>query len=56
MNKRLRELVRLKEEIRISNQMLDEYDVYSSGGADFLNESDEISAAEEGFMQGYLSV
>lgn len=31
-----------------------ELDIYSDGGADELEEDDEISAAECGFMRGYL--
>ncbi len=33
-----------------------EIDIYSDGGADELEEDDEISAAECGFMRGYLEI
>jgi hypothetical protein len=56
MNKRLRELLRLKEQIRESEEMIEEFDVYSEQGINCLVDSDGMSPAEQGFMQGYLEV
>ena len=33
---------------------VDEEDIYSAEGLDFLVEDDEISGSEESFMKGYL--
>ena len=54
MNKRLRELIRLREQIQLSEQLFDDFDVYSHEGIDTLHESDAINSAEEGFMMGYM--
>lgn len=55
MNKRLREFLRLKDQMRTSEEMIDEYDVYSERGILTLQEYDEINPAEEGFMLGYMA-
>lgn len=55
MNKQLREFLRLKDQMRTAEEMVDEYDVYSETGISTLQEYDEINPAEEGFMQGYMT-
>ena len=54
MNKHLRELLRLKQQINESEQLFDDFDVYSQEGICTLHDDDEINSAEEGFMVGYM--